>query len=116
MHTAAVILMILAAAANTYAAFSDITRPAWILENMKKLGIPESWLPTLGVLKGLGALGLLAGIAIPFIGIAAAAGLILFFLGAVVAVVRARWYPHMPYPLIWLALAVAALVLQLRSA
>lgn len=116
MHIAAVTLMILAAAANAYAAVSDFTRPAWILENMNKLGIPESWLPTLGILKALGALGLLAGIAIPFIGIAAAAGLILFFLGAMVTVVHARWYPHMPFPLIWLALAVAALVLQLRSA
>ena len=116
MHIAAIILMILAAAANTYAAISDFTRPSWILDNMKKLDVPQSWLPTLGILKALGALGLIAGIAIPFIGIAAAAGLVVFFVGAIVAVVRARWYPHMPFPLVWLALAVAALVLQLRSA
>ncbi len=115
MHSAVLIVMILAAAANAYAAINDFARPAWILENMKRLGIQQRWLPTLGMLKALGALGLLAGIVIPWVGIAAAAGLVLFFVGAMVAAMRAHWYGHLPFPLVWLALAVAALVLRLHS-
>jgi hypothetical protein len=115
MHLTKLIVVILAAAANVYAATSDFTRPAWILDNMKKLGIEERWLPTLGMLKALGALGLLVGTVIPWIGVAAAAGLVLFFVGAIITTIRAHWYGHVPFPLVWLALAVGALVLQLHA-
>ncbi len=70
----------------------------------------------LGVLEALGALGLLAGIGIPLIGVAAASGLVLFFLAAVITAMHARWYAHLPYPLVWLLLAVGSIVLRLRSA
>lgn len=113
-HIAVLIVMILTAVANAYAAVNDFTRPAWIIENMKRLAIPERWLPALGTLKALGALGLLAGIVVPWVGVAAAAGLVLFFVGAMVTAMRAHWYGHLPFPLVWLALAVAALVLRLH--
>jgi hypothetical protein len=47
MHTAYLIVVILTAAANLYAASNDFTRPAWIVTNMKTLGIEEGWLPAL---------------------------------------------------------------------
>jgi hypothetical protein len=40
--------------------------------------VSESWLTTLGILKAAGAVGLLVGIRVPLIGIAAAIGLVLF--------------------------------------
>jgi hypothetical protein len=83
---------------------------------MKRLGVQERCLTALGILKALGALGLLADIGIPLIGVAAAAGLVLFFVGAIVTVMRARWYAHLPYPFAWLLLAIGSLVLRLRSA
>ena len=107
---------ILAAAANMYAAASDFRRPAWLLSNMKEVGVPERRLAPLGILKALGAFGLLAGIGIPLIGVAAAAGLVLYFVGAIVTVLRARGYTQLPYPSVWLLLAVGSLVLRLRSA
>jgi len=110
------IVTVLAAAANIYAATNDFRPPAWMLSNMKRLGVHERWLTTLGVLKALGALGLLAGIGIPLIGVAAAADLVLFFLAAVITAMRARSYAHLPYPLLWLLLAVGSLVLRLRLA
>ena len=116
MHSAYLIVTILAACANIYAGICDFTRPSWILASMKNLGIPLRWLPTLGALKALGGLGLLAGIAIPQIGVAAAAGLVLFFAGAIVTVMHARWYAHLPFPLAWLVLAASALALCLRTA
>ena len=75
MFNAYIIVTAAAAAANIYAAMNDFTRPAWLLANMRKLGVPESSLPILGVLKAAGALGLLIGIRMPMIGIAAAVGL-----------------------------------------
>lgn len=67
----------------------------------------------LGVAKAAGAVGLLVGIAVPTIGVAAAVGLVLYFVGAIVTVLRARWPAHLPYPTAFLALAVGALVLRL---
>ena len=100
MRSAYLIVTILAAVANIYAASNDFRRPDWILTNMSRLGIAERWLAPLGMLKLLGALGLLAGIAIPMIGVAAAVGLVLFFAGAIITTMRARWCAHLPFPLV----------------
>ena len=57
MFVAYIIVTLLATAANIiYAATNDFTRPDWLLANMNKLGIRESWLPLLGILKAAGAL------------------------------------------------------------
>ncbi len=113
MHSAYLTVIILAAAANLYAGISDFTRPQWLLMNLTRLQLEDRWLPALGIFKILGALGLLAGIAQPQIGVAAAAGLILYFIGAVLTVLRARWYANLPFPLTWLALAVGSFALRL---
>jgi hypothetical protein len=47
--------------------------------------------------------------------VAAAAGLVVFFTGAVATVVKVGWYGHLPYPAAWLALSAAALVLRLAT-
>jgi len=115
MHSTYLVTIFLAAAANFDAGICDFTRPRWLLSNVKRLKIVERWLPTLGVLKLLGAAGLLTGVAIPQIGLAAAAGLVLYFVGAVVTVLRARWYANLPFPLTWLALAIGSFVLCLHA-
>lgn len=116
MHSAYLIVIFLAAAANIYAGICDFTRPDWLLANMKRLEVGERWLPTLGILKLLGGLGLLAGILVPQIGLAAAGGLILYFVAAMITVLRARWYANLPFPLTWLALAVGSFVFCLHAA
>jgi DoxX-like family len=113
MSTVYIIVTILTAAANTYAAAVDFRRPQWVLDNMTKRGGSHSWLFTLGALKGAGALGLLLGIRVPLIGIAAAIGLVLFFIGAVAVVMRARWYSHLPWPSTYLLLAIGSLASRL---
>ncbi|MGW3892661.1 DoxX family protein [Micromonospora chokoriensis] len=50
--------------------------------------VPHSWLPRLGAALAAGSLGLLAGLAIPLLGTLAAAGLVLYFVGALVAHLR----------------------------
>ena len=116
MHTAYLIVVVLAAAANFYAGICDFTRPHWLLANIKRLEVEERWLPTLGVLKLIGGLGLIAGFAVPRIGVVAAGGLVLYFVGAMITVLRARWYANLPFPLTWLALAVGSFVFCLRAA
>lgn len=116
MFTAYIFVTILAVAANLYAATNDFRRLEWVLANMNRLGIPSSYLSTLGALKTAGALGLLAGFALPSAGIAAGIGLVLFFVGAIVFTLRARWYSHLPYPALWLLLAVGSLVLRVTTA
>jgi DoxX-like family len=62
-----------------------------------------------------GALGLLVGIGVPLIGIAASVALVLYFAGAIVAVIRAHWYSQIRYPAPYLVLAAGSLMLRLAS-
>jgi hypothetical protein len=114
MFTSYVIVTVLAAGANTYAAINDFTQAEFVLANMTRLGVAKSWLPMLGILKAAGVLGLLAGIGIPAIGVAASVGLVLFFVAAIITHLRARDYSLGP-AIVFLMLAVAAMVLRLAS-
>jgi len=73
--------------------------------------VSESWITMLGALKAAGALGLLVGLRVPLIGIAAAVGLVLFFVGAIITHLRGRDYSF-GLAIVFLLLAVAALVLR----
>jgi hypothetical protein len=74
--------------------------------------VPRSWVPVLGLFLAAGSLGLLAGFAVPLLGTLAAAGLVLYFFGALVAHLRvgsrqlAGWA-------VFFAAAVAALAVNL---
>jgi DoxX-like family len=109
------VIIAMAAAANAFAAAVDFARVQWILDNMTRYGVPRRWLPVLGALKAAGALGLLAGFGVPALGLAASAGLVLYFVGAIVTVIRSGWYSHIPYPAVFLLLAVGALIAMLGS-
>jgi len=50
--------------------------------------VPRSWIPRLGMALAAGSLGLLAGFAVPLLGTLAAAGLVLYFIGALIAHLR----------------------------
>ncbi|OLB64343.1 MAG: hypothetical protein AUI10_11510 [Actinobacteria bacterium 13_2_20CM_2_72_6] len=74
--------------------------------------IPRSWVPVLGVLLAAGSLGLLAGFAVPLVGTLAAAGLVLYFLGALVAHLRVGSRQLVGWALFF-SVAVAALAVNL---
>ena len=111
MSTTATVVVIIAAAWVGFSAYSLFTHKAYVVDNLRDYGVPESWWPWLGTAKALGALGLLAGLAVPAVGVAAAAGLVVYFTGAVITIVRAGTYSHIPFPLLYLAPALAAGVL-----
>ena len=109
-----IVVTILAAAANIFSATLDFIRYKPILINMVKVGVSESWITTLGILKAAGALGLLIGIGVPAVGIAAAAGLVLFFIAAII--IHLRGHDHsFGLAIVFLLLAIAALGLRVVS-
>jgi hypothetical protein len=113
-----VVILLLAIAANAFSGVAAIAHFKPILPGMAKAGVPESWLTfPIGTLKTAGAVGLLLGlIGVPLIGIAAAIGLILFFVCAIYTHVRAHDYSaQFGLAIGFLSLAVAALALQLAS-
>jgi len=114
VFTVYLIVTILTVAANIFSAACDFIRYEKVSTAMAKAGVPESWMTTLGVLKAAGALGLLVGIDVPVIGIAAAVGLIVFFIGAIITHLRGRDYSLGP-AMLFLLLAVAALAARLAS-
>ena len=114
MFIAYIIVTVLASAANIFSATLDFIRFKQVLINMQKAGVSESWITTLGILKADGAVGLLIGIGVPLIGTAAATGLTLFFLGAIITHLRARDYSF-GLAVVFLLLVVAALVLRLST-
>ena len=92
MFVTYIVVTILAAAANIFSATLDFMRYKPILINMAKVGVAKSWITTLGILKAAGALGLLIGIGVPAVGITAAAGFVLFFIGAIITHLRGHDY------------------------
>jgi hypothetical protein len=78
--------------------------------DMKRL--PRSWLPMLGSLLAAGSLGLVAGFAVPLLGTLAAAGLVLYFVGALVAHLRVGSRRLVGWA-VFFATAVAALAVNL---
>jgi hypothetical protein len=101
---------------NAGMGIGGLTKAGFVVKNAAEVGVASSWVPLLGALKTAGAIGLVMGLfGVPIIGTAAAAGLVVFFIGAIVAHVRARVLYSLAFPGFFLALAVASLVLSTRA-
>ncbi|MBC3191035.1 DoxX family protein [Pseudonocardia sp. C8] len=108
MSITATVVVLVTAAWVGFSAYAVYTRQAWVVDNLADYGVPRSWWVWLGSAKALGAAGLVVGLWIPGIGVAAATGLALYFVGAVLTVLRARAFSHVPFPLLYLAPVVLA--------
>ncbi|MFB8399644.1 DoxX family protein [Streptomyces yangpuensis] len=104
-------LLALALAAS--ATFS-LQRNEQIVASMRKVQVPDSWLPRLAALKAAGAIGLIAGLWITPLGVAAAAGVTLYFIGAVISHLRVKDYELAPAAVLTLV-AAAALTLRVLA-
>ncbi|GAA3935927.1 DoxX family protein [Actinomadura viridis] len=111
MSTAYIVVTVLGAAMAAFSAGSVFFRAAWVVQPLAEYGVPRSWWPWLGTAKAAGAAGLLAGLFVPVIGVVAGIGLVLYFTGAVITVLRARSYSHTPFPLMYMAPVVGSLAL-----
>jgi uncharacterized membrane protein YphA (DoxX/SURF4 family) len=77
------------------------------------VGVPMTVLPVLAALEIAGAVGIVAGLWTAPLGIAAAAGMVAYFIGAVIGHLRVRDTKGAVTPLVPLALSVAVLVLRM---
>ncbi|MGO3879476.1 MAG: DoxX family protein [Agrococcus casei] len=91
----------------------SIRPPAFIRDCLNGVGFPRDWWWTLIAIKTTAIAGLLVGLVIPGVGLAANAGVVAYFVCAAVAHVRAKFFG----PAFWvnclgfLAFAVATLVI-----
>ncbi|WP_231997319.1 DoxX family protein [Mycobacterium sp. 1245111.1] len=77
-------MTLIAIGIDGFSGVSALVHFAPILPPMQRAGVPVSWLTfPIGTLKTLGAVGLVVGLWLPPIGLAAAAGLTIFFVCAV---------------------------------
>jgi uncharacterized membrane protein len=92
-----------------------LTRQEPVVKSLSAAGVPDDWYRWLALAKLAGAVGLIVGLWIPAIGVAAAAGLILYFVGAAVFHLRAGDHDIAP-PIVLAVAAAVALGLQAASA
>ncbi|GAA4053664.1 DoxX family protein [Nonomuraea soli] len=83
-----------------------------------RLGLPRSLIRPFGVLLAAGAAGVVIGFVVPWVGLAAAIGVVLYFLVAVAVHVRARAFlPATGFPgaVAFALLAVVVLLVRLQA-
>ena len=112
MFAAYIAVTVLAAIVYAFAAYLNFVRDESVVAIADKTSVPRSWMIPLGSLLAAGALGLLIGFAVPLIGTAAGVGLVLYFLGAFGAHLRARYYEFANWAVFFL-LAVATVAVGL---
>jgi len=109
MHIIYIAITLLAAAANSYAAWLNFVGAESVKGVADRLHLSQTWMIPLGILLASGAAGLSIGFAVPELGKAAAIGLILYFICALGAHIRAR-DAQIGGAVMFLVLGVAALI------
>lgn len=79
------------AAALSFDVVASLRPPGFIRDCLDGVGFPRDWWWTLIVIKTLAVAGLVAGIWVPGVGLAANVGVVAYFLCAVAAHIRARF-------------------------
>jgi hypothetical protein len=102
----------LAVSALTFAAGLNFIGHEMVAAAADKVHVPRSWMLPLGTLLSAGALGLLVGFAVPWVGTAAAIGVVAYFVCAVGAHLRVR-DSQFGSAAGFLLLAIAALAVRL---
>jgi len=109
MHIFYIVITIVTGGMNLYAASLDFVGAESVKAVADRVQVSQRWMAPLGTLLLSGGVGLLAGFAIRPLGIAASIGLILYFICAVSAHVRAR-DRGVGGAIFFLLLAIASLV------
>jgi hypothetical protein len=107
LFVATVALSLILGALLVVSAIAKFQRNAQIVQAISSVGVPLSWFPFLGAVELCGAVGLIAGLGVAPLGIAAAVGLVLYFTGAEIAHLRVghRLEALRPFPLLVLSAA-----------
>ena len=115
MNIALIVVATLLGLAAAVSASGKVKRLPQVVETMHSVGVTDQQMKGLAGLEFLGSLGLLVGIWIPILGVLAALGLTVYFLGAIIAHVRAKQGFAEALPSVGLSvLALATLILELN--
>jgi len=79
------------------------------------VGVPDRYFPALAALELAGAAGILIGLWLEPLGIAAAAGLVAYFTGAAIGHLRVGDIKGLAMPIVPLLLSIAVLALRLTT-
>jgi hypothetical protein len=88
MHTIFLVVTVLFALLAAFSALGKLRHDPRQMKVMQTVGVKPAYLPLLAASELAGAVGLLSGIWWPALGIAGGIGLVVYFIGAVVAHVR----------------------------
>ena len=116
MTIALYVVTIFLAVALTFSAIGKLTKSASVMPIMESVGVPANRVPILAYLEIAGAVGLVVGLFVWPIGVAAAIGVILYFMGAVVAHLRVKDTAGIGPSAFLTVVSVLALVLRLVTA
>ncbi len=109
MYSAYLTVTSLAALMNGFAALMNFVGAEFVKVIADKVQVSRKWMVPFGLLLAAGAAGLAVGFAVPALGIAAASGLIAYFICALWAHVRVR-DRNVGGAITFLVLAAAALL------
>jgi hypothetical protein len=115
VFVAAVVVSVLSALVLTGSAGLKLSHRPQVVQTYSALGVPEDKLAYLAFLLLAGSAGLVVGLFWAPLGVAAAIGLVCYFLVAVVVHIRANDAKHLGVPLALAVLAAVALVLRLAT-
>lgn len=88
MYIVFLVATVVGAVANGYAAYLNFSGAESVKVAADTVQVSQKWMIPFGILLAAGALGLLIGLAVPTVGAAAAAGLVLYFIVALSAHIR----------------------------
>lgn len=111
MFIATVVVSVLLAFLVAASGFGKLSQQPKLIESLTGLGVPMAWIPRLAAAEFAGAVGLVVGLWVAPLGIAAATGLVAYFVGAVVTHVKVDDREVLPASLLALG-SIAALVLR----
>jgi hypothetical protein len=109
VYAAYLAFTLLAAGLTGSAAIANVVGHSYPKAQADKVRVDHKWIFPFGLLLGAGALGLLAGLAVPTLGVLAASALVLYFLGALAAHLRVRDHSLGPW-FLYFGSCAAALV------
>ena len=115
MFVATLIVSGLLAALLIVSAALKLSHRESVVRGYLRVGVPEDKLDYLAAVLLAGAAGLVVGLWWAPLGIAAAIGLVCYFLGAITFHIRARDFATLTRPVAYEVLAIAALVLRLAT-
>jgi predicted membrane channel-forming protein YqfA (hemolysin III family) len=110
-----IVLVILLAVACVGSSFADWKKVPQVMDSLERLKVPIGMRPLLPMFKMAGALGIIIGLRVKPLGIVAAFGLVLYFIGAVLFHMRAKDPVKEEIPALALT-AIAVIVFALRIA